>query len=72
MLFADDVVLLAPSDHQYLLGWFAAKCETAGMRIKTSRSETVVLDQEKVAFPLKVTGEPQVQMFRYFGSLVHE
>ncbi|KAI3351377.1 hypothetical protein L3Q82_020190, partial [Scortum barcoo] len=37
LLFADDVVLLASSgqDLQHVLGWFAAECEAAGMRIST-------------------------------------
>ncbi|KAK3561338.1 hypothetical protein QTP86_030637 [Hemibagrus guttatus] len=49
LLFADDVVLLAPSilDIQHALGHFAAECEVAGMRVRTSRSEAMVLDPEK-------------------------
>ena len=41
LLFADDVVLLTPSggDPQFSLERFAAKCEAAGMRISTSKSE---------------------------------
>ena len=37
----DDVVLLAPSsqDLQHVLGWFAAKCEVAGMNLQGSRWE---------------------------------
>ena len=38
LLFADDVVLMAPSvcDLQHSLDQFAAECEVAGMRISTS------------------------------------
>ena len=60
----DDVVLLAPSsqDLQHVLGWFAAECEAAGMKISTSKSEAMVLDRKKVAYSLRVGGEflPQV------------
>ena len=45
LLFADDVVLLATSDHdlQHALGRFAAECEVVGMRVSTSKSEAMVL-----------------------------
>ncbi|TWW62299.1 hypothetical protein D4764_04G0009460 [Takifugu flavidus] len=45
LLFADDIVLLAPSnrDLQHMLGRFATECEAAGMRISTSKSESMVL-----------------------------
>ncbi|KAI3359031.1 hypothetical protein L3Q82_015433 [Scortum barcoo] len=69
LLFADDVVLLASSgqDLQHVLGWFAAECEAAGMRISTSKSEAMVLDRKRVACPLRVGGEvlPQVEEFKY-------
>ncbi|KAK3543164.1 hypothetical protein QTP70_012267 [Hemibagrus guttatus] len=41
LIFADDVVMLAPSslDLQHALGRFAAECEVAGMRVSTSKSE---------------------------------
>ncbi|CAM4549683.1 unnamed protein product [Leuciscus chuanchicus] len=73
LLFADDVVVLAPSnrDLQHGLGRFAAECEAAGMRISTSKSEAMVLSRKRVAFPLQVGGEflPQVEEFKYFGVL---
>ncbi|KAK3524537.1 hypothetical protein QTP70_029847, partial [Hemibagrus guttatus] len=73
LIFADDVVLLAPSslDLQHALGRFAAECEAAGMRVSTSKSEAMVLDQKKVACTLQVGGEvlPQVEQFKYFGVL---
>ncbi|KAK3528573.1 hypothetical protein QTP70_003741 [Hemibagrus guttatus] len=49
LIFADDVVLLAPSslNLQHALGHFAAECEAAGMRVSTSNSEAMVLDREK-------------------------
>ncbi|KAI3355814.1 hypothetical protein L3Q82_004221 [Scortum barcoo] len=48
LLFADDVVLLASSsqDLQHVLERFAAECEAAGMRISTSKSEAMVLDDD--------------------------
>uniref|UniRef100_A0A671XIN0 Reverse transcriptase domain-containing protein n=1 Tax=Sparus aurata TaxID=8175 RepID=A0A671XIN0_SPAAU len=73
LLFADDVVLLAPSsqDLQHVLGRFAAECEAAGMRISTSKSEAMVLNRKKVACSLQVGGEflPQVEEFKYLGVL---
>ncbi|KAK3540973.1 hypothetical protein QTP86_007687 [Hemibagrus guttatus] len=73
LIFADDVVLLAPSslDLQHALGHFAAECEVAGMRVSTSKSEAMVLDRKKVACTLQVGGEvlPQVEEFKYLGVL---
>ncbi|KAK3542066.1 hypothetical protein QTP86_011367 [Hemibagrus guttatus] len=73
LIFADDVVLLASSglDLQHALGRFAAECEAAGMRVSTSKSEAMVLDQKKVACTLQVEGEvlPQVEEFKYLGVL---
>uniref|UniRef100_A0A7N8Y8H8 Reverse transcriptase domain-containing protein n=1 Tax=Mastacembelus armatus TaxID=205130 RepID=A0A7N8Y8H8_9TELE len=68
LLFADDVVLLAPSsqDLQRALGQFATECEAARMRISTSKSEAM-----KVACHLQARGEilPQVEEFKYLGVL---
>ncbi|KAK3518550.1 hypothetical protein QTP70_001608 [Hemibagrus guttatus] len=73
LLFADDVVLLAPSslDLQHALGHFAAECEAAGMRVSTSKSEAMVLNRKKVACTLPVGGEllHQVEEFKYLGVL---
>uniref|UniRef100_A0A8C6LI62 Reverse transcriptase domain-containing protein n=1 Tax=Nothobranchius furzeri TaxID=105023 RepID=A0A8C6LI62_NOTFU len=56
LLFADDVVLLASSerDLQFSLERFAAECESAGMRISSSKSETMVLIQKRVECLLRV------------------
>ncbi|TWW61291.1 hypothetical protein D4764_05G0013810 [Takifugu flavidus] len=73
LLFADDVVLLAPSarDLQLSLDRFAAACEAAGMKISTSKSEAMVLDRKKVECLLRVKEEilPQVEEFKYLGVL---
>ena len=73
LLFADDVVLLAPSsgDLQLSLERFAAECEAAGMRISTSKSETMVLSRKRVGCLLRVGSEvlPQVEEFKYLGVL---
>ncbi|KAK3529470.1 hypothetical protein QTP70_031162 [Hemibagrus guttatus] len=55
LIFADDVVLMAPSslDLQHALGCFAAECEAAGMRVSTSKLEAMVLDRKKVACTLQ-------------------
>ncbi len=73
LLFADDVVLLAPSDQdlRHALGRFAAECKAAGMRISTSKSKAMVPSRKKVACPLQVGGVflPQVEEFKYLGVL---
>ncbi|TWW54834.1 hypothetical protein D4764_0259720, partial [Takifugu flavidus] len=73
LLFANDVVLLAPSskDLQHMLGQFATECEAVGMRISTSRSEAMVLARKKVECLLWVGEEvlPQVEEFKYLGIL---
>ncbi|KAK3521467.1 hypothetical protein QTP70_005775 [Hemibagrus guttatus] len=73
LLFAYDVVLLAPSsqDLKRALRRFAAECEAAGMRISTSISEAMVLGWKKVACTLQAGGEvlPQVEEFKYLGVL---
>ncbi|KAK0135736.1 Craniofacial development protein 2 [Merluccius polli] len=73
LLFADDVVLLASSDRdlQLSLGRFAAECEAAGMRISTSKSESMVLNRKRVECTLRVGDEilPQVEEFKYLGVL---
>ncbi|KAK3507901.1 hypothetical protein QTP70_002530 [Hemibagrus guttatus] len=73
LLFADDVVLLAPSslDLQHALRHFAVECEAAGRRVSTSKSEAMVLDRKKVACTIQVGGEflPQVEEFKYLGVL---
>ncbi|KAK3520920.1 hypothetical protein QTP86_009259 [Hemibagrus guttatus] len=71
LIFA-DVVLLAPSslDLQHALGNFAAEFEAAGMRVSTSKSEAMVLDQKKVACTFGespkavVTIKPDKHVFR--------
>ena len=59
LLYADDVILLASSvqDLQRALERFAAECEAAGMRISTSKSETMVLSRKSVDCLLRVDGE---------------
>uniref|UniRef100_A0A8C6MJS2 Reverse transcriptase domain-containing protein n=1 Tax=Nothobranchius furzeri TaxID=105023 RepID=A0A8C6MJS2_NOTFU len=73
LLFADDLVLLASSecDLQLSLERFAAECETAGMRISSSKSETMVLIQKRVECLLRVRDEvlPQVEEFKYLRVL---
>ncbi|TWW71145.1 hypothetical protein D4764_17G0006280 [Takifugu flavidus] len=73
VLFEDDVVLLAPSnrDLQQMLERFVTECEAGGMRISTSRSESMVLARKKVECLLRVGEEflPQVEEFKYLGIL---
>uniref|UniRef100_A0A8C6MBU3 Reverse transcriptase domain-containing protein n=1 Tax=Nothobranchius furzeri TaxID=105023 RepID=A0A8C6MBU3_NOTFU len=73
VLFADDAVLLALSerDLQLSLEWFAAESEAAGMRICSSKSETMVLIRKRVECLLRVRDEvlPQMEEFKYLGVL---
>lgn len=71
LLFAADVVLLAPSSQglQRVLGWFAAEWEAAGMRISTFKSEAMVLKRKKVTCPLGVGGQSLAQVEKYLGVL---
>ena len=73
LLFADDVVLLTSSvsDLQQSLDRFAAECEAAGMRISTSKSETMVLSRTPEDCPIRVGNDslPQVREFKYLGVL---
>ncbi|KAK3550319.1 hypothetical protein QTP86_024317 [Hemibagrus guttatus] len=73
LIFADDVVLLAPSslDLQHALGCFAAECDVAGMRVSTSKLAAMVLNRKKVACTLQVGGKvlPQVEEFKYLEVL---
>ncbi|KAK0155726.1 Retrovirus-related Pol polyprotein from type-1 retrotransposable element R2 [Merluccius polli] len=73
LLFADDVVLMASSDRdlQLSLDRFTAECEAAGMRISTSKSESMVLNWKRVECTLRVGDEilPQVEEFKYLGVL---
>ena len=67
------MVLLASSDHdlQLSLDRFAAEYEAAGMRISTSKSESMVLNRKRVECTLRDGDEilPQVEEFKYLGVL---
>lgn len=59
LLFADDMVLLASSDHdlQHPVGGFAAECEMVGMRVNTSKSKATVLCwKTKLVSPVGLLG----------------
>ncbi len=49
-----------------------AKCEGAGMRINTSKSEAMVLSGKSAGCPFRVGNEslPQVKEFKYLGALI--
>ncbi|KAI3363848.1 hypothetical protein L3Q82_001449 [Scortum barcoo] len=65
----NDVVLMASSgqDLQHVLERFAAKCEVAGMRISTSKSEAMILDRKRVAYPL--SGDMAQEEARGMGQI---
>jgi hypothetical protein len=71
LLFADDLVLLASSesDLQRALERFAAECVVAGMRISTSKTESLVVSRSPVQCALHVSGASlkQVEKFKYLG-----
>ena len=50
LLFADDLVLLADSESglQHALDKFAAACDTAGMKISTTKTEVLRLSRNPV------------------------
>ena len=72
LLFADDVVLLASPARDLSLDQFAAKCEASRIRISTSKSKAMVLDQKKVDCLLRVREEilPQVEESKYLVGLL--
>ena len=61
MLFVDIVVLLASSSRDLLqaLGQLAAEWEAARMRMRSSKSEAMVLSWKRMDFPLKAGSESQ-------------
>lgn len=73
LLFADDVVLLTPSDCDISInpGQFAAECEAAEIRVSTSKSETRALCRKTVDYSLPVGNVllPQVKDFKYLWVL---
>ena len=71
LLFEDDMVLLASlnGDLQLLLERLAAERKAPGMRINTSKSETMVLSQKRVGCLPQVGSLPQVEEFNYVRIL---
>jgi len=71
LLFADDMVLLSPSqsDLQQALDRFTAQCNNAGMRISATKTETLVLSRRPARCDLRLSGSTlkQVDTFKYLG-----
>ena len=71
LLFADDLVLLASSesDLQHALSGFTTDCDTAGIKISTSKTEVLRLSRNPVQCSLQVGGISlkQVEKFKYLG-----
>ena len=67
------MVLLASSDRdiQTSLDRFGAECKAAGMRISTSKSESMFINRKRVECTLRVGDEilPQVEEFKCLGVL---
>ncbi len=70
-LFADDVVLLTSSsrDLQLSLDGLPAECEAAGIRISTSKFESMVLSQKRLGLGWDPAPSGGVQVPR---GLVHK
>lgn len=70
-LFADDLVLLTSSIQDQTLRRFAAKCETIGITISTSKYEAIVFCWKTVDCSLRVRGKllPHVKECKYLGVL---
>ncbi|XP_068166163.1 sialate:O-sulfotransferase 2-like [Antennarius striatus] len=76
-VYSKDGTLLTSTDEvvacdlQRSLVRFATKCEAAGMRISTSKSEAMVLSRKPVDYLLQLWNEvlPQVKEFKYLGVL---
>ncbi|TWW66772.1 hypothetical protein D4764_20G0008040 [Takifugu flavidus] len=70
LLFADDVVLLAPlsRDLQQMLGRFATECEAAGMRISTSKSKSMVEEFKYLRILFTSEGRMEREIDRRIGA----
>ena len=71
LLFADDLVLLASSKSglQHALNRIAVACDNAGMKISTSKTETLHFLRNLVHCSLQVAivSLKQVEKFKYLG-----
>ena len=71
LLFADDLVLLSSSESglQRALNSFADACNTAGMKISTTKTEVLHLSRNPDQCVLQVNGATlkQVEKFKYLG-----
>ena len=71
LLFADDLVLLASteSDLHCELNVFARACDTAGMKISTSKTEVLHLSRkpDKCSLQVSRVSLKQVEKFKYLG-----
>ena len=71
LLFADDLVLL-DSTHkglQQALDRFSDSCSVAGMKISTTKTETMCLSRQPKQCSLQIHGVPlkQSEKFKYLG-----
>ena len=71
LLFADDLVLLDSTQNglQQALDRFSDACSVAGMKISTTKTETMCLSRQPKQCSLQVDGVPQKQSekFKYLG-----
>ena len=71
MLFADDLVLLDSTQNglQQALDRFSDACSVAGMKISTTKTETMCLSRQPKQCSLQIDGVPlkQSEKFKYLG-----
>ena len=71
LLFADDLVLLDSTQNgvQQALDRFSDACSVAGMKISTTKTETMCLSRQPKQCSLQIDGVPlkQSEKFKYLG-----
>ena len=71
LLFADDLVLLDSTQNslQQALNRFSHACSAAGMKISTTKTETMCLSRQPKQCSLQIDGVPpkQSEKFKYLG-----
>ena len=71
LLFADDLVLLDSTQNglQQALDKFSDACSVAGMKISSTKTETMCLSRQPKQCSLQIDGVPQKQSekFKYLG-----
>ena len=69
LLFADDLVLLDSTQNglQQAIDRFSDACSVAGMKISTTKTETICLSRQPKQCFFQIDGVPLKQSFKYLG-----